>query len=227
MQLLVPLQHFNKLANSPSPSLGLLSSLNSKKKGITIRPVQSGEKITSPDISIQSQLEILRNRRALRRVVRIVPTPILFGAIDLGKSSRPHPPILNQSQRFPTINFGPNTLLSPRTKPLQPRICTLALFLPINPAITQRFVKSLSIRNRSDARILFRDSNPNPGRRRMILRQPGSPSVRARKILGGFAALRENLLHPRAPSKSPIKSRTSSTPTDNRTRESPIPTATR
>ncbi len=227
MHPLVPLQHFNKLANSPGASLGLLNSLDSEKDGVTISPVQTGKEITSPRISIQSQLEILRHRRPLGRIISSIPTPIRFGTLNLQESSRLHPPPLNQSQSFCAIDLRPNTLLPTRTKPLQPGIRTLALLLPINPPKTQSFLKSRTIRNRSNARSLLSQPNPNARRSGVILTQPGSPSLKVREVLSGFAALRENLLHARAPSKSPIKSRTSSTPTDNRTSESPIPTAAR
>ena len=43
MHPLVLGQHFNKLSDAPSSSLRLLSSMNTKKNGVTIHPIQTSK----------------------------------------------------------------------------------------------------------------------------------------------------------------------------------------
>jgi hypothetical protein len=194
---LAPRQHFDKLANLPRPRFSFLHCLNTKQYRVAVRAVQICEKSLCRRVRIQRGLKIWWDRRPFGRIISSVPSAIFLRRFDRCQSCRLHPSISDQCRCFFAIDFRPDAFLRSRQKTLQPCFVAFAELLPIDPSVAESSLQRLSIGDRLQLRIFFRQPQPQSLRLTMIFLKPRSPmpgSMEQKNRIAGIRCLLQDPL---------------------------------
>src|SRR5260370_10222287 len=179
MNFLIPFEHLDELPNLPGTGLSLLRGLDPEKNRITVLTVESLKEGLRARIGIQCCLEIPRHTGATWRIISVSPASIFLGTLHCFQPRWLHDPAFDQRQSLPPVDLRPDARVRTRTKLLQPRLIRVAIFLSVNPSVTQSHFEGFTVSHRLHSGRLFRRPHPQAIGLAMILLQPRSPVVAA------------------------------------------------
>src|ERR1700737_184418 len=179
MNFLIPFEHFDELPNLAGACLHLLQGLESEENRIPVLPVESLKEGLRARICIQCCLQITRYTSPTWRIIGVSPAPIFFGTLHRFQPRWLHSPAFDQRQSLPPVDLRPDAAARTRTKLLQPRLIRVAIFLSVNPSVTQSHFECFTISHRLHSGSLLRQPQPQAIGLRSILLQPRSPVVAA------------------------------------------------
>ena len=145
MERLARDQHRDELLDPGNPGFRLLGVVNPIQDRIAIGAVECFEKRAGLFVPGQRGTKIVGHLgRALRRIGGI-PAPVLFGALDLAQSGRPHPFQFHQLKRASAIFLRPFAGGLPRREAHQPIFFVEGFELAVDPAVAQRGIDSFRL----------------------------------------------------------------------------------
>src|SRR5262249_5693845 len=149
-----------KLQDSLRSSLSSVDGLDPEQNCVPVPTIERPEKSLRWRVPGERCLQVVRNAGPARRVVRSPPSTVRFRTLDLGESGWFHFAVGNERQPFLSIPLRPEAPLLPGSKLHQPVPFVFALCLTVNPSVTQRFVKSIAMRDRLKPRSFLGQPQP-------------------------------------------------------------------
>ena len=138
MHLLVPFQHLHELGNFLRACFDLLGGLNSEQNGVSIPAIESSEEVLGPRIVVQCGLKVTWHCGFTGRVIRGVPAPVIFGALNFLEPGRFHLSCFDQGKRLVLVDLGPHAFIRAPSEFLEPEMLAMGPLLSVYPSEAKR-----------------------------------------------------------------------------------------
>src|ERR1044072_511966 len=178
MNLLPPLEHLDELFQPPLTRLLFLRLAEAVDDRVAVGAVEGRKELACGGSGIQLPLQVCGDLGDALALVGVLPATVGLRRLDLGQSSRAHPPGLDQPFCLLAVDPRPATARTARREALQEVLIVEGPLLAVDPAEAEHYLEGLRIADALQAGAHFGDLQPDPGGARPLPLQPTPPLAR-------------------------------------------------